>query len=271
MFGVDSGLGAVGGLLGANEALKGFGEAQRNAQEAGRFTPWNITSGIGSTTFGPGSATATLSPEYQALRNLYLGNAGAGASAAGAFDPNVAANNFYGLMQAQASPYETQDRANAIAQLQGMGTLGLGTGQFGDNPLYSSLLRAQADAARQRQISSYGMSQDIANQLQQRALGWGGAGMGLDQMGLQGIGLGGQLGGLSTSAALNAAKLAQLPIMLQGLTKGAMLSGLFGGGGGTGGGLFGSGGFFGGGGGGSAGGGGGLIGDFPPEAMAAFA
>lgn len=236
--GVNGGLsGAIPGLLGgaaslagSNEAIKAYEEAQRQAEAAGRFQPYNVFSGVGSTTFGPGGATSSLSPQYQGLRNQYLGNANAGAAAAGAFDPRQASNDLYGQLQAQAAPGEAEQRANAIAQIQGMGTLGLGvgadTGAGPANPLYSSLLKAQADAGRQRQISAYGMAQDTANQMQQRALGWGGAGLGLDQSQLQQQQLGLYGGGLQANSALGGARLAQGPIMAQGLTRGGILSGL---------------------------------------------
>lgn len=225
--------GLLGGgleLAGGNEALKAYEEAQRKAEAAGQFQPYNIFSGTGSTTMGPGGLTSQLSPEYQGLRNQYLGNAAAGAGAAGSFDPNQMANQMYGQMQAQAAPGEEEARANAIAQLQGMGQIGLGvgadTGNGPANPLYSSLLKAQADAGRQRQLSAYGQSQDMANQMQQRALGWGGAGLGLDQSQLAQQQLSGYFGGLGSNAALGGARLAQSPIMSQGLTKGGFLGGL---------------------------------------------
>ena len=227
----------IGGLLGGglqlagtNQALLAYQEAQRRAQEAGNFTPYNVFSGLGSSTMGPNGLTSQLSPQYQDLRNQYLGNAAAGAGAAGSFDPNQMANQVYGQMQAQAAPGEAEQRANAIAQLQGMGQIGLGvgadTGAGPANPLYSSLLKSQADAARQRQLSSYGMSQDIANQMQQRALGWGGAGLGLDQSQLQQQQLGLYGGGLQSNAALRGAQLAQNPLLMQGLTRGGVLSGM---------------------------------------------
>lgn len=228
--------GLIGGglsLAGGNEQLKAYEEAQRAAQAAGQFQPYNVFSGVGSTTMGPNGLTSSLSPQYQGLRDQYLGNAAAGAGAAGSFDPNQMANQMYGQMQAQAAPGEAEQRANAIAQLQGMGQMGLGvgadTGNGPANPLYSSLLKAQADAGRQRQLSAYGQSQDMANQMQQRALGWGGAGLGLDQSQLGQQQLSGYLGGLGSNAALGGARLAQGPIMAQGMTKGGFLSGLGGG------------------------------------------
>jgi hypothetical protein len=230
--GSGSGLGGlIGtglGIAGANQGIQAYRDAQQRAEAAGNFTPYNVFSGLGSTTSGPGGVTSNLSPQYQGLRNQYLGNAAAGAGAAGSFDPYQAANTFYGQMQGQAAPYEAQQRADAVAQLQGMGTLGLGvgadTGAGPANPMYAALLKAQADAARQRQISSYGMSQDIANQMQQRALGWGQAGLGLDQSQLQQQQLGMYGGGLQSNAALRGAQLAQQPLIYGGLTRGGLLS-----------------------------------------------
>lgn len=219
-------------LAGADQTLNAYEEAQRKAEAAGQFTPYNVFSGMGSTTFANGAATSTLSPQYQQLRDQYLGNASAGASAAGAFDPNKAASDLYTQMQAEAAPGESQDRANALAQLQAMGQTGLGVGDVvpgsgsAANPLYAALLKAQADAGRQRQISSYSTAQDTANQLQQRALGWAGAGSSLDQQSTAGLAQGANLGAIQTSGALGGAKLAQQPILSQGATKGGVLSGI---------------------------------------------
>lgn len=222
-------LGAGANLLGSNEALKSYEEAQHNAENAGRFTPYNVYSGMGSTTFGPNSVTGSLSPQYQGIQGSLLSNA-SGALGAGAQDPQTLSNNYYGMLQKQASPYEAQDRANALAQLQATGTTGLGVG--GDalsgpsNPLYSSLLRAQSDAALQRQIQAQTMAQTVANSTQQRGLNYLNAGAGLDQLGLQNAQLGGQLGAIQTQGALGGAKLAQPGILGQGATKGGALGGL---------------------------------------------
>lgn len=229
---LSSTVGAGLNLAGANQSLQAYEEAQRKAEAAGQFTPYNVYSGMGSTTFANGAATSTLSPQYQQLRDQYLGNASAGASAAGAFDPNKAASDLYTQMQAEAAPGESQDRANALAQLQAMGQTGLGVGDVvpgsgsAANPLYAALLKAQADAGRQRQISSYSTAQDTANQLQQRALGWAGAGSSLDQQSTAGLAQGANLGAIQTSGALGGARLAQQPILSQGATKGGVLSGI---------------------------------------------
>lgn len=226
---LDGFLGAGANLLGSNEALKSYEEAQHNAENAGRFTPYNVYSGMGSTTFGPNSVTGSLSPQYQGIQGSLLSNA-SGALGAGAQDPQTLSNNYYGMLQKQASPYEAQDRANALAQLQATGTTGLGVG--GDalsgpsNPLYSSLLRAQSDAALQRQIQAQTMAQTVANSTQQRGLNYLNAGAGLDQLGLQNAQLGGQLGAIQTQGALGGARLAQPGILGQGATKGGALGGL---------------------------------------------
>lgn len=227
--------GLVGGglsLAGANQALQAYEEAQRSAEAAGQFTPYNVHSGLSDTTFANGTATSSLSPQYQALRDQYLGNASAGASAAGAFDPNQAATQLYGQLQAQAAPGEATARANALAQLQGMGQIGLGVGDVvpgsgsAANPLYASLLKAQSDASLQRQNSAYGTAQTTADQLQQRALGWAGAGTALDTQAQQGIQQGAALGTAQSNAALGGARLAQMPIINQGALKGGVLSGV---------------------------------------------
>src|SRR5215471_5769054 len=80
----------VGGILGAglnasamNEMKQAYSQAQTDAQNAGRFTPYNVYTGTGSTSYDPatGSMRSTLDPAYQGLRTSLLGNAQGGLNA----------------------------------------------------------------------------------------------------------------------------------------------------------------------------------------------
>jgi hypothetical protein len=223
-------LGGAANLAGTNQMQQYLQQAQDNANRAGQFTPYNVYSGLGSTTFGPNGVTSTLSPQYQGIQGSLLSNA-SGALAAGAQDPQTLANNYYSMLNQQAAPQEATDRANALAQLQATGTTGLGVGPNVNgagpaNPLYSSLLLAQNNNALNRQIQAQTMAQQVANSTQQRGLGYLSAGTGLDQFGLQNAQLGGQLGAAQTQGALGGARIATPLIQQQGALRGGVLGGL---------------------------------------------
>src|SRR5262245_12921098 len=145
-------------LAGANQMYQAYQRAAQKAEEAGKFTPYNVYSGMGTTSFGPGGVTSSLSPEASGLQSDYL--AAARSAAAGSQNPNDIANQTYALMRQQASPFEEEARANLRANLAQTGTTGLGIGaDIGGagpaNPQMAALLKAQSDADIQRQLQSY--------------------------------------------------------------------------------------------------------------------
>ena len=78
----------IGGVLqgdAAQSAANTSADAQRYAADqaaaAARFTPYNVTTGFGSSNFSGNNASYTLSPELQAIRDRTI-------SQAGAYDPN---------------------------------------------------------------------------------------------------------------------------------------------------------------------------------------
>lgn len=186
---------AIGGglsLYGANSAANKLSDAANNAAQQGKFTPYNVYSGAGAGMFDAnGNATATLSPEYQALRNQYLQNANGNLSALQNYDPQAAANTVYGQLSALSAPQEEQDRLNMENRLLAQGMLG----STGGGIQNQALLTSQGLAGVGRQVQSWQMGQDVLNQMQNRALGATNAATALDAMPLNNLNMGGAFGG----------------------------------------------------------------------------
>lgn len=201
---------ALGGLVGAGASIYGAKtaansneRAARIAADASRFQPWNVYSGYGSGTMsmGPGgnTASATLSPEYQAIRDKYLDIGSKNASALGSYNPEDMAGMLYGKLRDVSAFQRSQDRNAFENRLYSQGMLGLN--QDGENPLMGSYLRAEKQADLQREIGAYGMSQDFADQLLARSTGATSAATSVDALPMQNLDLGGMLGGRQSDAS----------------------------------------------------------------------
>lgn len=145
------------------------------------------------------SATATLSPEYQKIRDQYLQQAGGYNDALTNYSPEAAAQSLYEKMQAISAPDDLQARNAYETRLLSQGQMGLQQG--GSNPLMQSYLSAEKTRNLQREVSAFGMSQDVLNQLQNRSLAATSGASGIDALPLQQLSLGGVFGGMGTQAS----------------------------------------------------------------------
>jgi hypothetical protein len=155
------------------------GRIQSQAVAAGQaaqvpFTPYTVTTGMGTTTIGPTGATMAATPAYQQLQQTALQQAQA---AAGAINPAQAAQTLFQQAEALAAPGRVREQEALLGGLRQRGLLGFGqnlptTGGAirTVNPLMESLLSAQetarassalqaqqqgtAEALRQQQLSS---------------------------------------------------------------------------------------------------------------------
>ena len=144
----------------AKEASALGRSAEATAIAAGRaanvpFTPYTVTTGAGSTAFGTGAggqptATVTVSPEYEALRQQALGQAGA---TLGAINPAQAAESLFQRSEALAAPARQRETEQLLSSLGARGLLGVsrnlptvGGTTAGVNPYLESLLSAQRTA-----------------------------------------------------------------------------------------------------------------------------
>jgi len=241
----------VGQLLGSaaqavvsNNAAEANAAALRNlgaqtAQQANAigaaanvpFTPYTVTSGLGTSTVSPTGATTTAAGPYAALQQQALGLSGA---ALGAINPAQASQTLFGQLEGLQGPARQREQEALLSRLGARGLLGIGqnlptmgggTGLV--NPYMESLLSAQAtqqaqnalaaqqfgtqEAARQQAIAQALQSQGLQvdqQTLQQLQLA-GQQGLGLQQLALTGAGRQAEAGlrglGLQTSLNLGAA------------------------------------------------------------------
>lgn len=241
----------VGQLLGSaaqavvsNNAAEANAAALRNlgsqaAQQAATigaaanvpFTPYTVTSGLGTSTVSPTGATTTAAGPYAALQQQALGLAG---TALGAINPAQASQTLFGQLEGLQGPARQREQEALLSRLGARGLLGIGqnlptmgggTGLV--NPYMESLLSAQAtqqaqnalaaqqfgtqEAARQQAIAQALQTQGL--QVDQQTLNQldlaGRQGLGLQQLALTGAGRQAEAGlrglGLQTQLNLGAA------------------------------------------------------------------
>ena len=195
------------------------------------FTPYTVTSGLGTSTISPTGATTTAAGPYAALQQQALGLAG---TALGAINPAQASQALFGQLEGLQGPARQREQEALLSRLGARGLLGIGqnlptmgggTGLV--NPYMESLLSAQATqqaqnalAAQQFGTSEAGRQQAIAQALQNQGLQvdqqtlnqldlTGRQGLGLQQLALTGAGRQAEAGlrglGLQTSLNLGAA------------------------------------------------------------------
>ena len=224
----------VGQLLGSaaqavvsNNAAEANAAALRNlgsqaAQQAATigaaanvpFTPYTVTSGLGTSTVSPTGATTTAAGPYAALQQQALGLSGA---ALGAINPAQASQTLFGQLEGLQGPARQREQEALLSRLGARGLLGIGqnlptmgggTGLV--NPYMESLLSAQATqqaqnalAAQQFGTSEAARQQAIAQALQTQ-------GLQVDQQTLQQLQLAGQQGlGLQQLALTGAGRQAE--------------------------------------------------------------
>ena len=218
-------------------ALRNLGAqtaAQANAIGAAAnvpFTPYTVTSGLGTSTVSPTGATTTAAGPYAALQQQALGLAG---TALGAINPAQASQTLFGQLEGLQGPARQREQEALLSRLGARGLLGIGQnvptvggGMGAVNPYMESLLSAQATqqaqnalAAQQFGTQEAGRQQAIAQALQSQGLQVdqqtlqqlqlaGQQGLGLQQLALTGAGRQAEAGlrglGLQTSLNLGAA------------------------------------------------------------------
>jgi len=221
----DGGIGGfLTGLAGAGidyAALKAISdeaktlgrETEQRATAAGAaanvpFTPYTVTTGAGTTAFGgtreAPTATVTASPEYQALRNQALGQAGA---TLGAINPAQAAESLFQRSEALAAPARQRETEQLLSSLGARGLLGLSTNVptvggtvAGVNPFVESLASAQRTAQARSALESQQFGTQEAQRQAALANALIGTGQNIDTAALATLTQGANLGTLATSA-----------------------------------------------------------------------
>jgi hypothetical protein len=184
------------------------------------FTPYTVTSGLGTSTVGPTGATSTMAPEYAGIRTEAIGKAG---EALGAIDPAQASATLFGQLEGLAGPARQREQEQLLSRLGAKGLLGIGRnlptvggGIAGVNPYIESLLSAQGTQQAQNALAATQFGTQEAQRQQALSESLLGMGTGLDAMGLDQLSRTGELGQLPLSAEqLNAQR--QLEATLTGL------------------------------------------------------
>jgi len=224
----------VGQLLGSaaqavvsNNAAEANAAALRNlgsqaAQQAATigaaanvpFTPYTVTSGLGTSTVSPTGATTTAAGPYAALQQQALGLAG---TALGAINPAQASQTLFGQLEGLQGPARQREQEALLSRLGARGLLGIGQnlptmgGGVGTvNPYMESLLSAQATQQAQNALAAQQFGTQEAARQQAIAQALQTQGLQVDQQTLQQLQLAGQQGlGLQQLALTGAGRQAE--------------------------------------------------------------
>lgn len=212
-------LGMLLGGLGSYQAQKYLGmgademkEVGERAWEAGQYTPYGVTTGLGAATFEDGQAQYTLDPRYAAQQEQMLGLGEQAFGAAGG-DYDALAQQMFERQRALGADTRATEAKMLGEQMFGSGrrglqvsgeALGAGTGAGMLSPDALEFSRAFAEQEAADRAASYEQAQQ--QRLRELDIGTSmlGQSMGLDQAGLQAMELGGMFGS-QQSAAANAA------------------------------------------------------------------
>lgn len=168
-----------------NQALTGNARIGYPSYAQGEWVP--------GTPGTPATATAELNPRYQALRDQYMAQAEGFNGALTSYDPQSTAGDLYSKLQSISAPQRQQEQNAFEARLLSQGQMGLQQG--GVNPLMASYLQSQKMQDLQRELSAFGLSQDVLDRMQNRSLSATTAASNLDALALQNLNLGGSFGG----------------------------------------------------------------------------
>lgn len=221
---------AAAPYVGAATELYGFNQARKAAQDsaaaqtqagqaaaqAAEFKPYAVTTGMGSSWFNRDNQTAgyELSPVFQAFRDRNLGLSASVYDQLGAADPQQAAAQYLAEQQGLLAPQRMAEDIALRNQQLGRGRIGLGlsseaagAGMGGMvNPEQFSLQRARALADAKMAADAREQGQSDIDRLISRAGGLFQTGAGIEELGLNPLKLGIELGGRQSQAGAGSAQ-----------------------------------------------------------------
>jgi hypothetical protein len=204
------GLGLIG-QSSANKAAKQAAasqlEAAKIAADAAAFKPYSVTTGLGTSYFNADDNTAgyTLDPALAAWRDQMMMSAGQAMPTS--FDTTANAQQYYDEMQSMMAPSRQAENLQMQQDLFGSGRLGMrmagegagaGSGMVQPDVFGMNQARAQADQALAQQARA--QAQTELDQAIARGTGLFQTGVGIEQLGLTPLELGGTFGGYGSSA-----------------------------------------------------------------------
>lgn len=170
------------------------------------FTPYTVTTGLGTSTFGPSGATATAAGPYQAVQQQALQQAQA---TLGAINPAQASQTLFGQLEGLQAPARQRQQEELLSRLGARGLLGFGQnlpttgGGMGTvNPYMESLLSAQATQQAQNALAAQQFGTSEAARQQALAQNLTTQGMGIDQQTAALLTQAGNLGAVPMNLAL---------------------------------------------------------------------
>lgn len=218
---IGTGLGVIGSINAGNaadDAAAAQLEAAKIAADAAAFKPYSVTTGLGTSYFNTEDNTAgyQLDPALAAWRDQMM--LAAGQAMPSSFDTTANAQQYYDEMQAMMAPSRQQENLQMQQDLFGSGRLGMrlagegagaGTGMVQPDVFGMNQARTQADQALAQQARA--QAQTELDQAIARGTGLFQTGVGIEQLGLTPLELGGTFGGYGSSAGS-----AQANALLQG-------------------------------------------------------
>jgi hypothetical protein len=163
----------------ASKIASDLGTAATNIQKAATtagttaqpsFTPFTVTTGLGTTKISADKAETTLSEDYKKIQAEALKESLASLQA---IDPTKSAQTLYDQIEALTSPVRKREQEALLQNLQSRGLTGFGQnlpttggGMRTVNPLFESLLSAQETAKAQQALQStqFGVSEALRQQ-----------------------------------------------------------------------------------------------------------
>lgn len=207
---ISGGLGLLGSSQARNAASSAADaqlEAARIAADAAAFKPYSVTTGLGTGFFNPEDQTAgyTLDPALEAWRDQMM-TMGAQALPQ-SMDTSANAQQYYNEMQSMMAPARQAENLQMQQDLFGSGRLGMrmagegagaGSGMVQPDVFGLNQSRTMADQALAQQARSQAMTE--LDQAINRGTGLFQTGIGIEQLGLTPLELGGTFGGYGSQA-----------------------------------------------------------------------
>lgn len=191
----------------AEQAAAAQLEAAKLAADAAAFKPYSVTTGLGSSYFNPETQEAgyVLDPALAAWRDQY--STMAAQALPTSMDTAANAQQYYDEIQSMMAPSRQQENLAMQQDLFGSGRLGMrlagegagaGSGMVQPDVFGLNQARSQADQALAQQARAQAqaeLDQGIA-----RGTGLLQTGLGIEQLGLTPLEMGGSFGGMASNA-----------------------------------------------------------------------
>lgn len=191
----------------ATDAAKAQVTSAAIAAEAGKFKPYGVTTGFGSSYFDPEKGTAgyDLDPALAAYRDKLM--QGAAGTLPTNFDPNANTQKYFGEMQDILAPQRAQQMTQMQQGLFGSGRLGMrlagegaGAGEGMVQPDVFGMNQAMAQQDQQLAMQARAQSMAEMDAAIARSQGMFTGGMGVEELGMRSLTMGAELGGRQASA-----------------------------------------------------------------------